>query len=119
MNLFINKNFFVRACLFLLLGLFPFFSCYSKEGNEPPVKVMLTGSFTTVGNAPFIKLVFRADSGETYEVDTKEAGRYNELQGRKMIIEAVAIAYTMETADHKIKKKFYRIKEIKVTGSPE
>lgn len=117
MNYFKNKIFPVLGFLILLTGLFMMFSCDSKEANEPSRKVILTGSFTTMGNSPFIKLVFRTDSGDTYEVDTKEAGKYKNIQGRRMTIEAVATAFTMETADHKIKKKFYRINDIKVTGT--
>jgi hypothetical protein len=87
-----------------------------RETASTPEKLVLEGSFTYVGNAPFAKLIFRCDDGKAYEVDRNEIKSYERLQGKRLVIEGRTKSIDMRTADLKITRRINILSGIKIIG---
>jgi hypothetical protein len=90
-------------------------ACCSTQpaGSE---RVFLKGHFAMTGNAPFAKLVFRAENGVSYEVIPGEAKKLAVRQGDLISIEADMTETKLETADGKHSRAVRMIKNITVLG---
>ncbi|TAL31083.1 MAG: hypothetical protein EPN93_18860 [Spirochaetes bacterium] len=92
-------------------------ACCSAQpaGSE---RVSLKGHFAMAGNAPFAKLVFRAENGASYEVAPVEAKQLSARQGGLIAIEADMTETKLETADGKHSRTVRMIRNITVLSSP-
>lgn len=87
-------------------------ACYEKQTVLR--RCTVNGYFTTVGNAPFTRLAFRADDGATYEVAAAEAEKLRPLQGRRLAVDAAVEIIQQTTVDEKYSRKTLVIKDIRI-----
>lgn len=86
------------------------------QEQDAPRKMKIRGHFSIVGNAPFTRLVFKADDGRSYEVSASEKSKFSGRQGAELEIEGTVSSVEMETADQAYKRRVYTIENLVIVN---
>jgi hypothetical protein len=88
--------------------------CACTKEKPAEGRITAAGSFSLKGNMPFVRLYFTADDGRTFEVAPAQDAELSALQGKHVRVSGTARRSVLETADGKIRRETWVLRDIKV-----